>query len=40
MFGEYAFMEDSCNASPELFSGKEMNFALLTPRAGAGAFAA
>jgi hypothetical protein len=27
MFGEYAFMKDSCNASPELFcQGKRMNF--------------
>src|SRR5262249_48665699 len=27
MFGEYAFMEDSCNASPELFcQRKRMNF--------------
>src|SRR5262245_22558098 len=32
MFGGYAFMKDSCNASPELFSEK-MNFSSPAPRA-------
>jgi len=32
MFGEYAFMEDSCNASPELFcQRKRMNFSSREP---------